>query len=73
LRNSLIPSVDENGFTVFGALKGMLSRLTYFSYALSYAEIQQLMNEGPSSKMDSGLNTANMPPYLDDTWWTQGY
>lgn len=66
-------SVDENGFDVFGAMKGQLSRLNYFSYALCYAEIQQLMNEGPSSKLDSAATSGNIPPYLNDTWWNQGY
>jgi hypothetical protein len=73
MKQSIVPSVDENGFDVFGCMKGQLSRLTYFSYALCYAEIQQLMNEGPSSKLESALNTGNIPPYLDDTWWSQGY
>jgi hypothetical protein len=73
LKHSIVPSTDEHGFDVFGCMKGQLSRLNYFSYALCYAEIQQLLNEGPSSKMDSAANTGNMPPYLDDTWWTQGY
>ena len=73
MKNSIVPSTDQTGFDVFGCMKGMLSRLNYFSYALCYAEIQQLMNEGPSSKMDSSLNTSNIPPYLDDTWWSQGY
>jgi hypothetical protein len=73
LKHSIVPSTDENGFDVFGCTKGMLSRLNYFSYALCYAEIQQLMNEGPSSKMASSLNTNNVPPYLDDTWWSQGH
>jgi len=73
MKKSMIPSVDENGFDVFGAMKGQISRLNYFSYALCYAEIQKLMNEGPSSKMDSVLSTGNVPPYLDDTWWSQGY
>lgn len=72
MKNSLVPSTDENGFDVFGCMTGQLSRLTYFSYALCYAEIQQLMNEGPSNKLDSSINT-NVPPYLDDTWWSQGY
>jgi hypothetical protein len=72
LKQSLVPSVDANGFDVFGAMKGMLSRLSYFSYALCYAEIQQLMNEGPSTKMDSAATSTNLPPYLDDTWWAQG-
>ena len=52
-------------------MKGNLSRLEYFSYALCYAEIQQLMNKGPSSKSDTGSNTTDIPPYLDDTWWSQ--
>jgi hypothetical protein len=73
LKHSIVPSTDENGFDVFGCLKGQLSRLSYFSYALCYAEINQLMNEGPSSKMDSSSTSANVPPYLDDTWWSQGY
>jgi hypothetical protein len=73
LRHSTIPSIDTDGFDVFGAMKGQLSRLNYFSYALSYAEIQNIMNEGPSSKMDSALATGNIPPYLDDTWWNQGH
>jgi hypothetical protein len=68
LRQSQTPSVDANGFDVFGAAKGLMSRLNYFSYALCYAEIQQMYNEGPSSKMDSSL-VANLPPYLADSWW----
>jgi hypothetical protein len=72
LKQSLVSSTDENGFDVFGCMTGQLSRLNYFSYALCYAEIQQLMNEGPSSKLDSAINN-NIPPYLDDTWWSQGY
>lgn len=73
LKHSIIPSTDEHGFDVFGCMKGMISRLNYFNYALCYAEIQQLMNEGPSSKIESALTVTNIPPYLDDTWWTQGY
>ena len=73
LRHSIVPSTDENGFDVFGCMKGMISRLNYFNYALCYAEIQQLMNQGPSNKMDSTTTNQNIPPYLDDTWWSQGY
>ena len=72
LTQSKIPSVDENGFDVFGAMKGMMSRLTYFNYALAYGEIQQLMNEGPSSEMDSSM-VDDKPPYLADTWWSQSF
>jgi hypothetical protein len=73
LKNSLVPSTDETGFDVFGCMSGQLSRLNYFSYALSYSEIQELMNEGPSTKLDSAVSSGNIPPYLDDTWWNQGY
>jgi hypothetical protein len=72
LKHATIPSVDENGLDVFGAMKGMLSRLNYFSYALCYAEIQKLMNEGPSSKMDDSA-LSEVPPYLADTWWAKSY
>ena len=72
IKHSIVPSTDENGFDVFGCMKGQLSRLNYFSYALCYAEIQRLMNEGPSSKLESALSTGNIPPYLDDTWLSQG-
>jgi hypothetical protein len=72
LKHANIPSVDENGLDVFGAMKGMLSRLNYFSYALCYAEIQKLMNEGPSSKMDDSA-LSEVPPYLADTWWAKSY
>jgi hypothetical protein len=72
LSQSKIPSVDKNGFNVFGSMKGMLSRLTYFNYALCMAEIQAEMNQGPSSKMDSS-NLDEVPPYLSDTWWSRSY
>ncbi len=73
LKQSIVPSVEDNGFNVFGCMAGQLSKLNYFSYALCYAEIQQLMNEGPSSKLQSASSTGNVPPYLDDTWWSQGH
>jgi hypothetical protein len=72
MKHSMVPSVDEAGFEVFGAMKGMLSRLTYFSYALGYSEIQALLSEGPSTKMDSS-NVSLSAGYLSDQWWTQGH
>jgi len=50
-----------------GAASGMVSRVYYFSYALSYTEIQKLMNMGPSSIMTGP--DMSMTPYLSDTWW----
>ena len=72
LNKTMVASADDTGFDMFGAMKGMLSRLTYFNYALTYAEIQMLMNEGPSTQMDSSLMN-DVPPYLADTWWSQSY
>jgi hypothetical protein len=73
MKHSIVPSTDENGFDVFGCVKGMLSRLNYFSYALCYAEIQKIMSDGPSTKINASITSPNVPPYLDDTWWNQGY
>lgn len=55
-----------------GAVKGMISRVYYFSYALTYTEIQYLINMQPSTVM-SGPDMS-LVPYLSDTWWanTQG-
>ena len=50
-----------------GAAKGMASRVYYFSYALTYTEIQALMNMGPSSVMEG--SDMSLTPYLSDTWW----
>ena len=55
--------------TLGGAVKGMISRLYYFGYALTYSEIQSLVNSGPSSTIE-GSNNMAMSQYLSDTWWT---
>ena len=63
-------SMDANNvLNLKGSLKGMMSRLIYFSYALSYSEIQTLMNDGPSKTMDDN-QFSEIPPYLADNWWT---
>jgi len=51
-----------------GAASGMISRVYYFAYALTYTEIMSLVNAGPSSVM-KGPNMS-ITPYLSDTWWT---
>ena len=73
MKHSIIPSTDSDGFDVFGSMKGMLSKLNYFNYALSYGEINSLMNDGPSSTLSSSTTNTNIPPYLDDTWWSKGF
>ena len=56
-------------FFVNGKFSGYISSMTYFSYALTYSEIQNQLNIGPSSKFDQ--QSMDKPPYLIDTWWTQ--
>jgi len=51
-----------------GPIQGMLSRVYYFAYALTYTEIQALMNAGPSTKINGPDMT--MTQSLSDTWWT---
>lgn len=76
-RRPQMPTTDSNGQTtstniqVKGAFRGMLSRLRYFNYALSYTEIAALVSEGPSERVES--QSQDQPPYLVDTWWTQTY
>jgi len=55
-----------------GVCQGQLSRLAYFNYALSYSEINKLMNEGPSPKMDTESGTL-ATTYLVDNWWTADF
>jgi hypothetical protein len=55
-----------------GVCQGQFSRLCYFNYALSYSEINKLMNEGPSSQMDTDPGT-NTTTYLVDNWWTADF
>lgn len=63
---------DMNGMKVMGAMSGMLSRLYYFNYALSYSEINSLMNQGPSTTIASAQNGMTTP-YLRDDWWTANF
>jgi len=67
-------SSDTAGYlssiTFNGAINGMISRVYYFGYALTYTEIQTLFNMGPSKKIDSnGSDSMTVGPYLSDTWW----
>jgi hypothetical protein len=50
-----------------------LSSLFYYSYALSYTEIDSLVREGPSSKACIVTQTQDSPPYLEDNWWINNY
>jgi hypothetical protein len=60
------------GITVDGPMKGMLSRLKYFAYALNYSQIDELYREGPSKTIVSN-SFSEIPPYFRDDWWTTRY
>lgn len=54
--------------------KGYVSRLTYYSYAISFSEIDSSMRVGPSSKIETtATSNKNRPPYLHDSWWVTNY
>jgi hypothetical protein len=63
------PSIPEGEtFNVIGKASGQISRFNYYSYALSFTEIQDLMNIGPNPQMDT--DNIDKPPYFIDNWWT---
>jgi hypothetical protein len=55
----------EKGFV------GYLSRLEYYSYALTYFDIQSIINKGPSQTVLSDVSGtfSQMPPYFASQWW----
>jgi len=56
-------------FIVNGKFSGFVSNLYYFSYAITYSEIQEMLRMGPSSVFED--NDMTVPPYLIDSWWTE--
>lgn len=58
----------QNPLKFDGSAKGMISRVFYFAYALTYTEIQSLMNMGPSKDIEGP--SMSISPYLSNTWWT---
>jgi len=67
--NANTPSIpDGESFEVTGNASGQISRFHYYSYALSFTEIQDLMNMGPNPQMVT--DNIDKPPYFIDNWWT---
>ncbi len=60
-----------NNFKVDGTFDGKTSRLTYFSYALTYTEIQSLSMQG--SNPQTMTQSEDAPPYFTDNWWVNSY
>lgn len=73
IRNPPVVSLDDKMFNVKGHIDGMISRLKYFNYCLSYTEINALLNEGPSPRIMQSTSQMATPPYLTDSWWTTPY
>lgn len=59
-------------FRVEGPMKGMVSRLRYYAFALNYSQIDSLYREGPSKKIVS-QSYSEVPPYFHDDWWVTRY
>lgn len=63
---------DPTSLTFGGAASGQVSRVFYFGYALTYTEIQNLMNMGPSPVIQSN-NGSDSNAQLSDTWWVNNH
>ncbi len=59
---------DGSVVDVLKAMEGMVSRLKYYAYALSYPQIDSLYREGPSSEIET-TSYDQTPPYFHDNWW----
>lgn len=71
-RNGQIKHSDGSIVEVKGSFSGSFSSLVYYSYAISYSEIQDLLNEGPSKETEEAANGLTVAsPYLADSWWTR--
>lgn len=62
------PAADSN-ISFNGHFNGNLSSLKYARYALSIKEINNLMAEGPSTKIVKSTTDPNTA-YLSNTWWS---
>lgn len=66
------PSANSTAPKVIGAMKGMISRLKYYAYAINYTQIDSLIGEGISKKIVAS-SMDQTPPYFHDSWWVTRY
>lgn len=68
---------DDGNFAIDGPIKGMISRVKYFAYAVNYSHIDSLYRESPSNVIRTNtalqLATGQRPPYFWDNWWVTHY
>ena len=57
----------ELWINLYGGFDGFMSKIQYHRRALEYAEISELIRDGPSSS--ACIDSEELPPYLDDDWW----
>lgn len=62
-------STGVKALTVIGAMRGYVSRVKYFAFALSYTQIDKLLREGPNKKVYKDKKE----PTDDDTTMQTGY
>jgi hypothetical protein len=67
-QNSTSSSPNPKQMQITGAIAGMVSRLHYYGYALTYSAIDALYRQGPSSTIVNSGST-DLPPYFHDDWW----
>jgi hypothetical protein len=68
-KSATITLPNSKIITFNGSVNGKLSNLIYTRYALSFTEIQDIFNKGPSTSTKAAINN-ELPPYLADSWWT---
>lgn len=58
---------DDLWINMYGGFEGYMSNIRYYSYAIDYNEINNMINDGPSK--NNCIDTGEIPPYMDDNWW----
>jgi hypothetical protein len=69
---TMVANAGSNCPEIKGSVKGYISRLKYYAYAISYPEIDALLREGPSAKIVKKI-TDQTSPYFHDSWWVTRY
>jgi hypothetical protein len=59
-------------YEIDGAMKGMISRVKYYAFALNYNQIDALYREEPSRRIESP-SFLQTNPYMADGWWVTQY
>jgi len=52
---------------MYGGYEGYLAKLQYFDRAIDPGTIAKLVKDGPGTA--NCIDTNEVPPYLDDSWW----